>query len=45
MSQQCTLFKVVVEETSVEIFELHFHLGPSVNSNAFVNGTSCHLDT
>ena len=40
MSQQCTLFMFVVEETLVEILSCIFHLGPSINSSAFVNGTS-----
>ena len=40
MSQQCTPFKFEVEAASVDMLELHFHLGPSINSNAFVNGTS-----
>ena len=40
MSQQSALFKVVIDETSVEIFQLYFHLGPSINSNVFMNGTS-----
>ena len=40
MSQQCTPFKFEVEATSVDMLELHFHLGPSINSNAFVNDTS-----
>ena len=43
MSQQCTPFKFEVEATSVDMLELHFHLGPSINSNAFVNDTFCLL--
>ena len=40
MSQQSALFKAVIEGTSMEIFELYFHSGPSINSNVFMNGTS-----
>ena len=43
MSQQCTPFKFDVEATSVDMHELNFHLGLSINSNAFVNDTSCLL--
>ena len=43
MSQQCTSFKFDFEATSVDMFELHFHLGSSINSNAFVNETCCLL--
>ena len=43
MSQQCKPFKFEVEAASVDMLELHFHLGPSINSNAFVNNTSCLL--
>ena len=43
MSQQCTPFKFEVEATSVDMLELHFHLGPSINSNSFVNDTCCLL--
>ena len=43
MSQQCTRFKFEVEAASVDMFQLYFHLGPSINSNAFVNGTCCLL--
>ena len=43
MSQQCTPFKFEVEAASVDMLELYFHLGPSINSNAFVNDTCCLL--
>ena len=43
MSQQCTSFTFEVEATSVDMLEIHIHLGPSINSNAFVNDTSCLL--
>ena len=35
MSQQCTPFKFEVEAASVDMLELYFNLGPSINSNAF----------
>ena len=31
MFQQCTPFKFEVEAASVDMLELHFHLGPSIN--------------
>ena len=43
MSQQCTPFKFEVEAISMDMLELHFYLGSSINSNAFVNDTSCLL--
>ena len=43
MSQQCTPCKFEVEVASVDMLELHFHLGPSINSNAFANDTCCLL--
>ena len=43
MSQQCTPFKFEVKAASVDMLELYCHLGPSINSNAFVNDTCCLL--
>ena len=49
MSQQCSTFKFEVEAASVDMLELYFQFGPSINSSAFANDTcsllpACHIE-